>query len=78
MTEMERRVMEAIDANTQWCDQNFDLLAVARAAIRAMREPTEAMIDAGARFSHHHGVDQASHIAVCVWDAMTNAASPTP
>ena len=58
-TEMELRVAKAIEDNANLCggyggpDQDFDeppylgdSLATARAAIRAMREPTDAMVDA--------------------------------
>jgi len=52
-------------------DFDEDRLHVARAAIRAMREPTFRMIDEGATSS-----DETCLYPEVVWQAMIDAASP--
>ena len=74
-TEMEERVARAIcnvSNRAPWADENYDLfLDEARAAIRAMREPTFRMIDKGATSS-----DEICMYPEDVWIAMIDAASP--
>lgn len=83
-TEMELRVAEALFSveygnipNYQWEQEasSPELLAYwvkcARAAIRAMREPTQQMLAIA-----EQQVPQRSRLGLC-WQAMINAASPT-
>ena len=73
-TEMESRVMAAIDGSTQHCDQNFDLLSVARAAIRAMYQPTGEMVSAG-EGPYLRSASMLPEV-VWIWLTMVDAASP--
>lgn len=80
-TEMERIVAAAL-WNThlrRWRDPRAlakgtpdEFLEYARAAIRAMREPTPDMKDAGAI----PNLDISPEVAACVWPRMIYAASP--
>lgn len=79
-TEMELRVAKALLDFVQSRDYNAERAAhgitayyldQARAAIRAMREPTVAMADAGGE-----NIWPFEEQAVIVWQAMIDAASP--
>ncbi len=75
---MEARVAEAI-TDVTWERMrelnNADALACARAAIRAMREPTDEMVDVGRR--SHAATSGDCHAAARVaFAAMIDAASP--
>jgi len=66
-TEMELRVARALSEKVVSMDQ----LVMARAAIRAMREPTEEMVVAGYDNAYGRGAD------LCLdYGAMIDAASP--
>jgi hypothetical protein len=73
-TEMELKVALALRARcleifgTTW--NNEDTMALARAAIRAMREPTQEMIDAP------WFVMDEEHTIKAGWEDMIDAASP--
>jgi hypothetical protein len=80
MSEMVERVARALhEAHKPWCDYTYDFEhpmasrevyeALARAAIAAMREPTEGMIEARSV----PGVLERSDIRL-VWMAMVDAA----
>jgi hypothetical protein len=71
-TEMELRVSRALDARIEgWfsdrVEANLNTIDLARAAIRAMREPTEAMLEAEVRLIGHNSA---------AYEAMIDAASP--
>tara|TARA_R110000868_G_scaffold72509_1_gene211247 strand:+ start:2332 stop:2583 length:252 start_codon:yes stop_codon:yes gene_type:complete len=74
-TEMELRVAKAIcnvSNRAPWADENYDLfLDEARAAIRAMREPTTKML----REAGMDGVCSTEDVAF-MWGEMIDAASP--
>lgn len=66
-TEMVERVAEAILAASPHDDHNFDPAKVARAAIRAMLEPTDSMTDAAAAewpSDEPHGMHEAIYQAM--------------
>lgn len=63
-----------VEGNIVQLDGRFDLEAVVRAAIKAMRKPTKAMLDAGEGCDDHttgfaQGADCETH-----WHAMIKAA----
>lgn len=75
--EMEERDVEAVRG------EPIPMLKVARAAIAAMREPTEAMIEAGATaswYSDEHGMAWRlpSETVEQIWRAMIDAALLPP
>lgn len=55
-----------------------DATDAARAAIEAMREPTEAMKDAGSYFDHDGDGGISAYEAADVWSGMIDAALNTP
>ena len=75
-TDMEERVARAIcnvSNRAPWADENYDLfLDEARAAIRAMREPTPEMIGAEFVYKNCHMCGGASE----QYPRMIDAASP--
>ena len=77
MSEMVERVAKAIErVNAETTGLMFrDLVKeMAIAAIKAMREPTEAMIEA----SNREWDGRMSHRSSGAWQAMIDAALPTP
>lgn len=58
----------------QTIDGRFDLLAAFRAAIAAMREPAEAMIEAGIATVYLEATTLSRSEALAVWSAMIDAA----
>lgn len=86
MTEMVERVrMTIADALTDqdgWMKKSYsreDMTEVARAAIEAMREPTESMIDKATDFDWGPGIsgDETDASPNRVWQAMIDAALVT-
>lgn len=68
-TSMVERVANAIDAAMP-SDANFDPVVVARVAISALREPTEAMVEAGWNAGSGQG-------CILEWQAMIDKALET-
>ena len=82
-TEMELRVAKALDDVIDgWYDaQSINTVDLARAAIRAMREPNDMMLQAQSDTMEHHyfgdGVyDQTEEVRAEAYRAMIDAASP--
>ena len=82
-TEMETRVAKALDDVIDgWYDaQSINTVDLARAAIRAMREPNDMMLQAQSDTMEHHyfgdGVyDQTEEVRAEAYRAMIDAASP--
>lgn len=70
---MIERVAEAIADAHKLHGRNFN--SMARAAIEAMREPTEHMLDYGAcHEDQDHDIFDEGHISREVWQAMIDAA----
>ena len=88
-TEMELRVAAVIEPAAfgdydesrlpgYYANLKYDALLSARAAIRAMREPTKDMCDEGATelCCFDRGGDSGSEYAMNTWKAMIDTASP--
>ena len=72
MSEMVKRVARAIVA--LGLDDRERPLAIARAAIAAMREPTEAMKQKGGDLDNGYGMEITEALAEEVWQAMIDEA----
>lgn len=78
-TEMELMVAEALKEYRALEPQHSDYINAARAAIRAMRNPTDEMLFCGyaAGYAADDGVDEVTEVlAEIVYTAMIRAASP--
>lgn len=78
-TEMELRVAKTLEKYRALEPQHSDYIDAARAAIRAMREPTDEMLTCGyaAGYAADDGVDEVTEVlAEIVYTAMIRAASP--
>lgn len=78
-TEMELMVAEALKEYRALEPQHSDYINAARAAIRAMRNPTDEMLICGyaAGYAADDGVDEVTEVlAEIVYTAMIRAASP--
>lgn len=74
MSEILERVAEAIIANLPPEGQHMDYTATARAAIAAMREPTDAMISYGAGALGDHMDNEDCKTAEYIWRTMIDEA----
>lgn len=71
---MIERVVSAIENGPWGLITKSDALLIARAAIEAMREPTEGMIEKGVWSRSASGRYEPHDIAATIWGAMIDAA----